>query len=238
MSLKVIAGVYGGRALRTVRGLGTRPLLGQVKAAVFNILAEQVPGALVWDLFAGTGASGIEALSRGARQAVFLEKNNKAIEVLRSNLRMLGAQAASVVLRGDAWEPPVLHAGVLAGERADAPPAGGPPDGSAPEAPKDRSLAAEGEVAPDLIFLDPPYSLVVEDPVKCLWRARRLVQRLAPGGCLVFHFEAGALDEDDFDADLTVDLREWGSSAIAFLWRAGEAPSRVVRRRERALTGD
>jgi 16S rRNA (guanine966-N2)-methyltransferase len=244
MSLKVIAGVYGGRVLRTVRGLGTRPLLGQVKAAVFNILAEQVPGALVWDLFAGTGASGIEALSRGARQAAFLEKNNKAIEVLRSNLRLLGAEAASVVLRGDAWEPPVLHAGVLAGVRADAPPGDAPradtpradtplADGSAPDA-----GAADGEVAPDLIFLDPPYALVVEDPVKCLWRARRLVQRLAPGGCLVFHFEAGALDEDDFDADLTVDLREWGSSAIAFLWRAGEAPSRVVRRRERALSGD
>jgi 16S rRNA (guanine966-N2)-methyltransferase len=229
MSLKVIAGVYGGRVLRTVRGLGTRPLLGQVKAAVFNILAEQVPGALVWDLFAGTGASGIEALSRGARQAVFLEKNNKAIEVLRNNLRMLGAEATGVVLRGDAWEPPVLHAGVLAGVRADAP----PDDGSAPD-----PGAADGEVAPDLIFLDPPYALVVEDPVKCLWRARRLVQRLAPGGCLVFHFEAGALDEDDFDADLTVDLREWGSSAIAFLWRAGEAPSRIVRRRERALSGE
>jgi 16S rRNA G966 N2-methylase RsmD len=254
MSLKVIAGVYGGRVLRTVRGLGTRPLLGQVKAAVFNILAEQVPGALVWDLFAGTGASGIEALSRGARQAVFLEKNNKAIEVLRSNLRLLGAEAASVVLRGDAWEPPALHAGVLAGVRADEPradspradspradslladgPRADPPlaDGSASDA-----GAADGEVAPDLIFLDPPYALVVEDPVKCLWRARRLVQRLAPGGCLVFHFEAGALDEDDFDADLTVDLREWGSSAIAFLWRAGEAPSRIVRRRERALSGD
>src|SRR5262249_31046782 len=159
MSLKVIAGVYGGRVLRTVRGLGTRPLLGQVKAAVFNILAEQVPGALVWDLFAGTGASGIEALSRGARQAgvleennqaVFVEKNNKAIEVWRSTLRMLGAEAASVVLRGDAWEPPVLHAGVLAGVRADAPPVDrSAPDGSAPDA-----GAAEGEVAPDLIFLD------------------------------------------------------------------------------------
>ena len=75
MSLKVIAGIYGSRVLQTVRGLGTRPLLGQVKAAVFNILMEQVPGALVWDLFAGTGASGIEALSRGARKVVFVEKN-------------------------------------------------------------------------------------------------------------------------------------------------------------------
>ncbi len=202
MNLKVIAGIYGSRVLRSVRGLGTRPLLGQVKAAIFNVLAESMPDAVVWDLFAGTGATGIEALSRGARHAVFVEKNNKAIEVLRSNLRMLGddAVAKSVVSRGDAWEPPV----------------------TAPDAP-----------APNLIFLDPPYALVEEDPVKSVYRARRLVQSLAPGGCVVFHFEAGVLDADDFDDDLTVDLRRWGGSAIAFLWRNGEAPERVLRRRER-----
>lgn len=207
MSLKIIAGVYGSRVLRSVRGLGTRPLLGQVKAAIFNVLNETIPDAVVWDLFAGTGATGIEALSRGAREVIFVEKNNRAIDVLRGNLQMLGedAVARGRVLRGDAWEPP--------------------PQG--PEAP-----------APDVIFLDPPYALVVEDPVKSVYRARQLVQSLAPRGCLVFHFEAGVLDEDDFDDDLTVDLREWGSSAIAFLWRAGEAPERVLRRRARAGAED
>ena len=75
--------------------------------------------------------------------------------------------------------------------------------------------------------------MVVEDPVKCLSRARHLVRRLAKGGCLVFHFEAGTIDQDDFDSDLVVDLREWGGSAIAFCWRIGEAPERVLRRRDR-----
>ena len=207
MNLKVIAGVYGSRVLRSVRGLGTRPLLGQVKAAIFNVLAEAMTDAVVWDLFAGTGATGIEALSRGARTVVFVEKNNKALEVLRSNLRMLGddAVARSRVVRSDAWEPPPLE----------------------PDAP-----------SPNLIFLDPPYALVQEDPVKSVYRARQLTQALAPGGCLVFHFETGALDEDDFDDDFTVDLREWGSSAIAFLWRAGEAPERVVRRQLRSAVDD
>jgi 16S rRNA (guanine966-N2)-methyltransferase len=205
MSLKVIGGVHGGRPLRSVRGLGTRPLLGQVKAAVFNIVADHVGDAMVWDLFAGSGATGIEALSRGARHVVFVEKHNKALEVLRENLRLLGEDvlARSTVLRGDAWEPP------------------GEPGAAAP---------------PNLVFLDPPYALVLEDPAKSVYRARRLLQLVAPGGCLMFHFEAGALDEDDFDADLTVDLREWGSSAFAFLWRAGEAPERVVRRRLRAAS--
>lgn len=203
MSLKILGGSYRSRVLRSVRGLGTRPLLAQVKAAIFNILADRIEDALVWDLFAGTGASGIEALSRGARHVVFVEKNRKAIEVLQGNLRLLGddAEQRSTLLRGDAWEPPLL-------EHADDP-------------------------RPDVVFLDPPYDLVSEDPARCAFRARRLLDATARGGCVVFHFEATTLDEDDFDTDLAVDLRHWGSSAIAFLYRAEEAPERLLRRRER-----
>jgi 16S rRNA (guanine966-N2)-methyltransferase len=216
MSLKIIGGTYGGRVLRSVRGLGTRPLLGQVREALFNILQEQVPGAYVWDLFAGTGASGLEALSRGAERVLFVEKNGRALDILRGNLQALGPEAVerSIVQRADAWDPPVI-----------------PADGDAD---------AGAEQAPDIVFLDPPYTLVAEDPAKSLVRARRLLERAARGGCVLFHFEAGVLDEDDFDDDVEVDLREWGSTAIALLWRAGEAPERVQRRREkeRARDGD
>lgn len=225
MSLKVIGGVYGGRVLRTVRGLGTRPLLGQVREAVFNILAEQIPDAIVWDLFAGTGASGIEALSHGAARVLFCEKNGKAIDTLRQNLQMLGddAVARAVVMRADAWDPPLMDRATFGGGRDDADEEGD-----------------DDEVAPDLVFLDPPYTMVAEDPVKSMARARRLLDRTARGGCVVFHFESGVLDEDDFDGDLDVDLREWGSTAIAFLWRKGEAPERVQRRwtKERSREAD
>ncbi|MBM4059866.1 MAG: hypothetical protein FJ265_02060 [Planctomycetes bacterium] len=219
MSLKIIGGVYGGRVLRSVRGLGTRPLLGQVREAVFNILADAVPDALVWDLFAGTGASGIEALSRGATRVLFCEKNGRAVDVLKQNLHLLGPDAVdrSVVLRTDAWDPPVMHRAAFGANRA----------GADPEAPSD------AEVAPDLVFLDPPYPMVAEDPLKSMARARRLLDRTARGGCVMFHFEAGVLDEDDFDDDLDVDLREWGSTAIGFLWRKGEAPERLQRRWQR-----
>lgn len=214
MSLKIIGGEFGGRVLRSVRGLGTRPLLGQVREALFNILQEEIPGALVWDLFAGTGASGIEALSRGAARVMFVEKNGRAIAVLRDNLQMLGddALSRSDLQRGDAWDPPRLSA-----------------DGG-------------DEGAPNVVFLDPPYALVAEDPVKSLGRAGKLLQRTAPGGCVVFHFEVGALDADDFDDDVDLDLREWGSTAIALMWRKGEAPERLQRRwakeRERATDDD
>ena len=212
MSLKIIGGDFGGRVLRSVRGLGTRPLLGQVREALFNILQEDIPGAVVWDLFAGTGASGIEALSRGATRVMFVEKNGRALAVLRGNLEMLGEDALSRsdLQRGDAWDPPHL-----------------PADGS-------------DEVAPNVVFLDPPYALVAEDPVKSLGRAGRLLQRTAPGGCVVFHFEVGALDTDDFDDDVDLDLREWGGTAIALMWRKGDAPERLQRRwaKQRERGGD
>ena len=70
--------------------------------------------------------------------------------------------------------------------------------------------------------------------------ARRLLDRTAPSGCVVFHFEAGVLDEDDFDDDLDLDLRGWGTTAIAMMWRKGEAPERLQRRwqKERADAAD
>ncbi|MCA8964220.1 MAG: RsmD family RNA methyltransferase [Planctomycetes bacterium] len=216
MSLKIISGEYGGRVLKAVRGLGTRPLLGQVREAIFNILGDRIEGAIVWDLFAGSGASGIESLSRGAARVLFVEKNSRAIDVLKQNLKLLGPDALDrgVVLRGDAWDPPVMHRGAFGTARDDA----------------DPEAASDAEVAPDVIFLDPPYAMVAEDPVKSMARARRLLDRTAPNGCVLFHFEAGVLDADDFDGDLDLDLREWGSTAIAMLWRPGEAPEHLRRR--------
>lgn len=224
MSLRIIGGEYGGRNLKTVRGMGTRPLLGQVREALFNILGEQVEGAFVWDLFAGTGASGMEALSRGAERVLFVEKNGKAIDILRGNLSSLGedAEERGVVVRADAWDPPVMHRSLFGAAREDA----------ADDAPSD------AEVAPDLIFLDPPYAMVAEDPVKSMARARLLLDRVADGGCVMFHFESGALDEDDFDEDLDVDLRIWGSSVIAMLWRLGQAPEAVKKRQAKEQAKD
>lgn len=216
MSLKIIGGEYRGRVLRAVRGLGTRPLLGQVRESLFNILQDEIPGAVVWDLFAGTGASGIEALSRGAARVLFAEKNGRAIDVLKGNLQMLGTDAVerSVVQRVDAWDPPPMTPAVFGAEGHE----------------EDADASTDREVAPDVVFLDPPYALVAEDPVKSIARARKLLDRVARGGCVLFHFEAGVLDEDDFDDDVDLDLREWGSTAIALMWRKGEAPERLHRR--------
>ncbi|WP_437546715.1 MULTISPECIES: 16S rRNA (guanine(966)-N(2))-methyltransferase RsmD [unclassified Sorangium] len=95
--MRVIAGRLGGRRLAAPRGEGTRPTADRVREALFSSLGD-VTGALVCDLYAGTGALGIEALSRGARRAVFVESGRPALAVLRENLAALGLDEAARVV--------------------------------------------------------------------------------------------------------------------------------------------
>jgi 16S rRNA (guanine(966)-N(2))-methyltransferase RsmD len=91
---RIIAGVAGGRRIETPRGGGTRPTSDRVREALFSILGAAGPiTGRVLDLYAGSGALGIEALSRGAESAVFVERDARAADVLRENLRALGAEA-------------------------------------------------------------------------------------------------------------------------------------------------
>jgi 16S rRNA (guanine(966)-N(2))-methyltransferase RsmD len=80
--------------------MDTRPTPDRLREALFNILAPQIEGAVFADLFAGTGAVGIEALSRGARRAIFVESNRAAIAVIRENLRSLGIEDRAEIRRG------------------------------------------------------------------------------------------------------------------------------------------
>lgn len=102
MALRVIAGELKGRRLRTMAGLRTRPTAERTREAVFNILGPTVRRAHVLDLFAGTGAYGIEALSRGAASALFVEVDREACAVLNRNLQACGVAGPARVLRWDA----------------------------------------------------------------------------------------------------------------------------------------
>jgi len=88
--VRVIAGHAKGRRLKSPPGQGTRPMMDRVKEALFSSLGSRVPGSDVLDLYAGSGALGIEALSRGAASAVFVEQGWKALQALRSNLEAVG----------------------------------------------------------------------------------------------------------------------------------------------------
>lgn len=138
--MRVIAGRYGGRTLTVPAGRATRPTADRVREALFSILGARVAGARVLDLFAGSGALGIEALSRGADHAVFVDSAPAAARAVERNLAALGISSAALVrrdalayLRGARdtgrqydlvfLDPPYRQSGRLARELAEAVPA-------------------------------------------------------------------------------------------------------------------
>ena len=98
--MRIIAGSAGGRPLKAPPD-GLRPTMDRVRAAIFSSLGERVPGTRVLDIFAGSGGMGIEALSRGAESAVFVDENDLCVRCIRENLRM--AQVEAVVQTMDAY---------------------------------------------------------------------------------------------------------------------------------------
>ena len=103
MSMRVISGSAKGRKLKDVPGDTTRPVTDMVKEALFNILAGDVLDSIWWDLFGGTGAVGIEALSRGAAFVRFSELNRLPIETIKTNLETTGFILQAEIRRGDAF---------------------------------------------------------------------------------------------------------------------------------------
>jgi 16S rRNA (guanine966-N2)-methyltransferase len=129
--MRIIAGKFRSRQLKSAKGLDLRPTSDRLRETLFDILGDLVVGSRVIDAFAGTGAVGIEALSRGARQVIFIEKHAATASLIKKNLATLEIHQQARVLPIDA-----LHAlRLLAGEAA---------------------VPAQKD-ALDIVFLDPPY---------------------------------------------------------------------------------
>jgi 16S rRNA (guanine966-N2)-methyltransferase len=156
--MRVIAGRFGGRRLSAPRGAGTRPTADRVREALFSMLGP-LDGLSVLDLFAGTGALGIEALSRGAAAAVFVERDRLALGALREHLAALGLDS------GEAAAAQELSVQVRAQDAFAA-----------------LCAAAAGGERYDLIFLDPPYAQALAWGPKL---AQALPDVLAPEGLVV-----------------------------------------------------
>ncbi len=97
--MRVIGGEFRSRVLKSLPGLDVRPTPDRMRESLFSILAPRIYGAVFLDLYAGTGAVGIEALSRGAERAIFVEQSHAAVEVIRGNLKSLGLEN-----RGKVWQ--------------------------------------------------------------------------------------------------------------------------------------
>lgn len=104
--MRVITGAARGRRLKELEGYETRPTTDRVKEGVFNIIQFDIEGRKVLDLFAGTGQLGIEALSRGAASAAFVEHRRDAAALIRDNLKLTGLEARASVLCADALTYP------------------------------------------------------------------------------------------------------------------------------------
>jgi len=110
--MRVIAGEFRSRRLKSIPGRATRPTPDRLREALFNILTPRIAGAVFLDAYAGTGAVGIEALSRGAARCIFLESARRAVDAIRENLHLLGIEDRASVVAGKA-------VAALARQRAD-----------------------------------------------------------------------------------------------------------------------
>src|SRR2546422_10639700 len=99
--MRIIAGEFRGRTILAPEGNATRPITDRVKQSLFDILTPLLEDAIVYDCFAGTGSMGLEALSRGAKRAVFFEADRSALQRLKKNIEALEMQKTSTVRAGD-----------------------------------------------------------------------------------------------------------------------------------------
>src|SRR6185436_10296965 len=97
MTLRILGGKFGGRNIKTVRTEKTRPTTSLVRKAVFDILQSSICDATFLDLFAGSGAMGIEAMSRGAKSCTFIDSQKEAIRCIEANVKQLGMTGCTVV---------------------------------------------------------------------------------------------------------------------------------------------
>ncbi len=164
--MRVIAGEFRGRILKSLPGLDTRPTPDRLREALFNVLAPRIEGATFADLYAGTGAVGIEALSRGAARAIFVEGSRTAAAVIGANLDALGIRPRAILHRARV-------SAVLAGLEADIYFLD-PPYLLVEE--YARRMAALGEKKPPLVIAQHASRLSLEDSYGGLKRTRVLRQ--------------------------------------------------------------
>ncbi|MBN2581778.1 MAG: 16S rRNA (guanine(966)-N(2))-methyltransferase RsmD [Planctomycetes bacterium] len=195
--MRIIAGTRRGMKLEPPRGKEvTRPISDRVKENLFNILQAEIPGSIVLDLFAGTGSLGLEALSRGARWATFVEQNAEAVSILHHNIEHVRFVESSQVVRGDALR---LRPSVAETGRRD----------------------PKGPLVFDLVFADPPYRMMDNDADR-----QRIGESLgqlsgfgalSPAAVIVVRHDSRTPVEYRWPGFRQTDSRRYGSMTLDFL---------------------
>jgi 16S rRNA (guanine966-N2)-methyltransferase len=194
--MRIISGEHRGRRIAAPPGQDTRPMLDRVREAMFSTLGQRIPGARILDLFAGSGSLGLEALSRGARAARMIEKDPRAIAVLKENVALLGLGERAEVVRGDALRRSLWSA-LDAGEGPD--------------------VVFLDPPYPQLEHSD--------QRMEILRRTEELLREvLQPGGCLVIHAPSRGLDGLRIPGGWKRDDRRYGGSGLLYLYKEAAAP--------------
>jgi 16S rRNA (guanine(966)-N(2))-methyltransferase RsmD len=164
--MRVIGGEFRSRRLKTLPGMALRPTPDRLRETLFDVLAPRIAGTVFLDAYAGSGAVGIEALSRGAARAIFIENHRGAVEVIHQNLKSLGLEGRAEVVRGKA-------VAVLARREAGIvfldPPYDLPAE-------YDAALRALGERPSALVIAQHPVRITLKDDYGLLRRVRLLKQ--------------------------------------------------------------
>jgi 16S rRNA (guanine966-N2)-methyltransferase len=191
--MRIIAGTYRSRILKSLKGVALRPTSDRLRETLFNVLSPNIAGSRFVDLFAGTGAIGIEALSRGAAEVVFIESHAPAVTLIRRNLESLGITTDATVLAVDALRGLAMLA----------------------------ARKNSGVPAFDHVFLDPPYA-AAEDYSRVL-EFLGAADLLAPGGIVIAeHRRNFDLPEEPGALKRFRVLRQ-GDAALSFYRRRSDA---------------
>jgi 16S rRNA (guanine966-N2)-methyltransferase len=199
VAMRIIAGTYGSRRLEGPTGLSTRPTSDRLRETLFNVLAPRIKGvggggAGFLDLYAGSGAVGLEALSRGAARVTFVERSPAALKVLRRNLERLGIES------GFAVHAESVAAFLRAATRASAKPI---PEG----------VAKPGRY--EVVYLDPPYD-AAQEYAATLGALGETPGILAPGALVIAEHRRKQNLEDRYGNLKRMRLLEQGDAALSF----------------------
>lgn len=191
--MRVIAGAYRSRILKSLKGLALRPTSDRLRETLFNVLGSDVAGSRFIDLFAGTGAIGIEALSRGASEVVFVESHSPATALIRRNLESLSIRKGAQVLATDA----------LRGLEKLA-------------------SKGKGRASPyDYVFVDPPYD-AAKNYARVL-ESLGSGNLLAPGGIVIAEHRRTFELPEEVGALQCFRVLKQGDAALSFYRRAATA---------------
>lgn len=204
--MRIIAGLYRSRQLKSPAGLATRPTSDRLRETLFNVLAPRIAGARFLDLYAGSGAVGIEALSRGATVVTFVERSSPALKILRENLQNLGIQ--NLGIQG----PAHVYAGTAGA-----------------------FLRSAGRGAFDIVFLDPPYDAAGEYETTLNLLSASAGKWLAAGAVVIAEHRRKQVLAVQYGALRRTRLLEQGDAALSFFAREdqGAFPSSPLEDAER-----